>query len=73
MHVIDGHPEISRFIEAVLITVHAPDVITPDRLRGRWRYWQSHTGPSRWLYVVVDWNASEPRIVTAYGKRKGPL
>jgi len=71
-HALKGHPEISPFIDAVLTTVHTPDVITPDHHRGRWRYWQSSTGPSRWLYVVVEWNAIEPYIVTAYAKRKDP-
>jgi hypothetical protein len=73
VHVLAGHPEISRFIEDVLITVRAPDAITPDRLAGRWRYWQSSTGPSSWLYVVVDWATDEPHVVTAYGKRRGPI
>ncbi|HMJ02945.1 MAG TPA: hypothetical protein VK506_08380 [Conexibacter sp.] len=72
MHVIDEHPEILPFMEEVLVTVREPDVITPDRRRGRWRYWQAGTGPSRWLYVVVEWHAAEPHVVTVYGKRKDP-
>jgi hypothetical protein len=71
-HVLTNHPEIRPFIGAVLGTVHEPDVITPDRRRGRWRYWQTSTGPSRWLYVVVEWHVVEPYVVTAYGKRKDP-
>jgi len=71
-HIIDGHAEISPFLDCVLHAVREPDVITPDPHRGRWRYWQSGVGPSRWLYVVVDWNAAEPYVVTAYGKRKDP-
>lgn len=72
MHVLDGHPEVSPFIEEVLETIREPDVITPDRHRGRWRYWRASIGPSRWLYVVVEWHLSEPEVVTAYGKRKDP-
>ena len=72
MHVLHGHPEISPFLEEILGTVPEPDVITPDRHRGRWRYWQAGAGPSRWLYVVMEWNAVQPHVVTAYAKRKDP-
>jgi hypothetical protein len=72
VHVLDDHPEISPFINDVLGTVRIPDVITPDPRRGRWRYWQADAGPSRWLFVVVEWRAVEPHVVTAYGKRKDP-
>jgi hypothetical protein len=29
-------------------------------------------GPSRWLFVVVDFNETPARIVTAYANRKDP-
>jgi hypothetical protein len=72
MHVIGGHEEISSFLDEVLRTVRRPDVITPDPEHGRWRYWLANAGPSRWLFVVVDWRSAEPYVVTAYGKRKDP-
>lgn len=61
-----------RLIDDVLDTVTRPDAITPDPRRGRWRYWRAETGPSRWLFVVVDWRESEPEVVTAFGPAKGP-
>lgn len=59
------------FLEEALQTIRRPDVITPDR-EGRWRYWRRGVGPSRWIFVVVEWIAAEPHVVTAYAKRKDP-
>jgi hypothetical protein len=59
--------------DEVLAIVPAPDVITPDPLGGRWRYWVTGVGRSRWMFVVVDWHERPPRIVTAFNRRKGPI
>jgi hypothetical protein len=60
-------------MDEVLAVVRWPDVITPDSKVGRWRYWRSAVGPSRWLFVVVMWDTDDPNVVTAYPKRKDPL
>jgi hypothetical protein len=74
MHVLDGHPEMRLDLEHVLGVVTDPGVITPDAgVAGRWCYWRRNVGPSRWLFVVVEWDAPQPHVVTAYGKRKDPL
>lgn len=59
-----------RHLEEALATVSRPDAITPDPIRGRWRYWRSGVGPTRWLFVVVDWHEAEPAVVTAFGQPK---
>jgi hypothetical protein len=64
---------MAPFLEAALDAVRRPGAITPDPIRGRWRYWCSTTGPSRWLFVVVDWDESAPCVVTAYAKRRFTL
>ena len=61
------------WMEETLATVPAPDVITPDPIPGRWRYWAAGRGRSRWLFVVVDWHDQPPRIVTAFSTRKDPI
>jgi len=61
---------MAEHLEATLDAIHHPSVITRDPRRGRWRYWRAEVGPTRWLFVVVDWHESEPTVVTAYGKRK---
>jgi len=61
---------MARHLEETVVTVRQPDVITPDPIEGRWRSWRNATGPTRWLFVVVDWGAAHATVVTAYGKRK---
>ena len=39
---------------------------------GRERYYSRDLGPSRWLFVVVHFNETPARIVTAYANRKDP-
>ena len=59
-----------RYLEEALMTIRRPDAITPDPIGGRWRYWRADTGPTRWLFVVVDWFGTQPEVVTAYGQPK---
>jgi hypothetical protein len=70
VHVLHGHPDMAWHIEATLTTVRHPDAITPDPIRGRWRYWRSGAGPTRCLFVVVDWHEAPPEVVTAFGRRR---
>jgi len=57
-------------LDEALQAIHRPDAITPDPIGGRWRYWRNATGPTRWMFVVVDWDEPTPQVVTAYGKRR---
>jgi hypothetical protein len=38
----------------------------------RERFYGRDLGPSRWLFVVVDFSPPKARVVTAYGSRKAP-
>jgi hypothetical protein len=57
---------------AILTAVSAPDDRGPDPRSGRERFYRRDVGPSRWLFVVIDFNAVPARVVTAYGHRKDP-
>jgi hypothetical protein len=57
-----------RHLEETLAAITQADAITPDPIDGRWRYWRSGVGPTRWLFVVVDWHETEPCVITAYGQ-----
>jgi hypothetical protein len=70
MHVLRKHADMTNHIDDLLATVLQPDVMTPDPKRGRWRYWRANSGPTRWLFVVVDWRPDQPLIITAFGKRR---
>jgi hypothetical protein len=52
----------------VINTVADPDRRDPDPRPGRERYYKRGIGPSSWLFVVVDFNMAEPRVVTACAK-----
>jgi hypothetical protein len=60
---------MARHLDEILRTVSRPDAITPDPQDGRWRYWRTGTGPTQWLFVVVEWQDVQPWVVTAYGRR----
>ena len=56
----------------IMATVERPDDRDDDPIEGRERFWRQGLGPSRWLFVVVDFTESPARIVTAYGQREDP-
>jgi hypothetical protein len=59
---------MAEHLDAALATVAAPDAITPDPKAGRWRYWRAEAGPTRWLFVVVQWKVEMPAVITAFGQ-----
>jgi hypothetical protein len=71
-HILAEHPEMQAHIGRVLRLIAHPDMIEPDPWPGRERYYRRGAGPSSWLFAVVDFETDPPRVVTAYGRRKGP-
>lgn len=71
-HIVGGHPEISPYQEQILETVATPDHRWPDPRMGRERFYRNGSGPSKWLFVVVDFGVTPARIVTALGVRSDP-
>jgi hypothetical protein len=72
-HIIDGHPELRRFRESVLEAVQAPSRRLPGRSLGEEWFYKAGAGPSRWLKVVVRYDANDRgRIVTAFARRSMP-
>lgn len=57
---------------AILATIAEPDFRESDRRPGRDRFWRERLGPSRWLFVVVDFSENPARVVTAFGRRDDP-
>lgn len=56
----------------MLATVQAPDHIEPDSETLRERLHRRDVGPSRWLFVVVSFEQTPGRVITALGNRKDP-
>lgn len=71
-HVLHNHPEMVRHQNAILATVSQPDYRRRDPRPGRERYYRRGVGPSRWYFVVVDFNHDPARVVTAFGTRRDP-
>lgn len=67
------HPEIGAHMSAVLRAVSTPDHVAPDPIFAeRTRYYARDAGPSQWLLVVVSYEQTPARIVSAFANRKDP-
>jgi hypothetical protein len=71
-HITGSHPEMEPYMADVVEAISSPDVIERDPWPRRERYFRRGVGPSMWLRVVVDFDEKPPRVVTAFGLRKGP-
>jgi hypothetical protein len=71
-HIVQEHIEMSSHQAGLMATVALPDHREDDLRPARERFWRQDLGPSRWLFVVVDFGESPARIVTAFGRRDDP-
>ncbi len=71
-HILHEHGEMALYREEIVATVTSPDHRRGDPRPGRERYYSQDLGPSHWLFVVVDFNETPARVVTAYANRKNP-
>jgi hypothetical protein len=71
--IVRDHHEIEAYRDEVLRTVSLPDHVAPDPdYEDRTRYYARGVGPSRWLLVVVSYEQTPARIVSAFANRKDP-
>ena len=71
--IVRDHPEIAAHMADVMRAVSEPDHLTADRsFEARMRYYARGVGPSRWLLVVVSYEQTPARIVSAFANRKDP-
>jgi hypothetical protein len=71
--IIRDHPEIALHLTDILQTVARPDHTAADpSYEDRARYYGRDVGPSRWLLVVVSYEQTPARIVSAFANRKDP-
>lgn len=71
--IVRDHQEIAAYRAEVLRTVATPDHVLPDpNFERRTRYYAHGVGPSRWLLVVVSYEQTPARIVSAFANRKDP-
>jgi hypothetical protein len=72
-HITQGHPELRQHRQSVLEAVEAPSRrLSGRRTREEWFY-KADVGPSRWLKVVVRYEAAgNGWIITAFARRSLP-
>lgn len=64
-HITSEHPDMTPYERGIMETITHP-IHTEDDVRpGRERYF-SHHGPARWLRVVVAFEGSTGKVVTAH-------
>lgn len=66
--IIEGHPEMAEYLEAILQTVREPDYREQDSAPGRERMFR-RGGPERWMRVVID----TEQIITAFAQSNDPV
>jgi hypothetical protein len=70
--ILRDHRELVGHLDTVLATIQAPDHVEPDSAPYRERLYRRSVGPSRWLLVVVRFEQTLGRVITALGNRKDP-
>lgn len=71
--IVRDHPEIAEHRVDVLRALSVPDHVAADPIfEQRTRYYARGVGPSRWLLVVVSYEQTPARIVSAFANRKDP-
>lgn len=71
--IVQDHREIAAYEAEVLRAVASPDHVASDpHFERRTRYYARGVGPSRWLLVVVSYEQTPARIVSAFANRKDP-
>lgn len=71
--ILRDHPEMIEHKSHVLEAVSQPCHIAQDpHFEERTRYYARDMGPSRWLLVVVSYEQTPARIVSAFANRKDP-
>jgi hypothetical protein len=71
-HIVARHPEMEALRDAVLRAVTAPTEQLAGRRPGEQWFYLGDVGPSRWLKVVVNFDAGAGRIITAFPRRTLP-
>lgn len=66
--IIEGHPEMVDYLDAILHTVPEPDHREADTIVGRERMFR-RGGPERWMRVVID----VEQIITAFAQTNDPV
>ena len=70
--IVQDHPEIAAHRSAVLRAVSTPDHVASDPSSGAHALLRARRRPESWLLVVVSYEQTPARIVSAFANRKDP-
>lgn len=71
-HIEHRRPDLVGQVDAIIGAVSLPDHREDDPYSGRERFYRNILTPRRWLRVVVDFEESPARIVTALIQQHDP-
>ena len=73
-HIVEPerHPEMADHLADVLRTIEKPDNQFPGNEADEVWFLVENVGPSRWLQVVVIFEADRALVVTAFARRRLP-
>lgn len=71
-HIERGHSELYGCEMAVMTAIETALARCRGKRRGREVLYAPNLGPTAWLAVVVAYDGSNGRVVTAFGSKKGP-
>ena len=71
-HILSRHEELGINAEAILDIVAQPDRRAYEPTTGEEWFYRSGIGPSRWIRVVVHYEADSGRVTTAFPRRRFP-
>jgi hypothetical protein len=72
LHLALGRPKLVGEVDLILGTVAHPDHRLDDPIAGREQFYRRGFDPKRWLRVVVDFNDTPARVVTAFVQQNLP-
>jgi hypothetical protein len=71
-HIVAGHREVERHLEALEQCVQTAEKRSKGRYPGAEKLWVQNVGPSKWFCVVVRYEGRTGIIKTALPVRRGP-
>jgi hypothetical protein len=72
LHVKARHPEMASYLGEIMRAVREPDRRRSGRAELEEWFFLEHSGPRRWLEVVVHYEGGEGWIATAFSRESLP-
>ncbi len=71
-HILEGHPEVERYLPGLKQCVETAESRTKGNREGVEKLWVRNIGPTKWFCVVVRYIGRTGSILTAMPVKAGP-